>query len=549
MRTTRLSLHVALSLSLTALAAACGSSGNPTQTGGTTSGSGGSPGTTTLSLPQFVHGAARVDSAAFTQIPIVIGVSGAVPDAVDVTVDGAAASAALDGDRFVATVDVQGLSAGAHTVVASTKSGASVTGTLTVGNGSLQFTDYAKDSVAYNGHLLHDVAGDALAYTWIDARTGKHALYLNRLDGAFARIAPDDVVLNDPADEPLSGYTAFGKDAIGVVYRTAKPNDTHWLVKMRVVDRDGKEKVPVMDLTGSGAAFSMAQAGVDPGGFSAAWLQITPSPDPQPVPVEIRFSRWDAAANKLVGPITIDSDQPAPANSTEGPQRLEPLAEIGIACNDKVCLVSYTRDVYDSLVLLNIPKLFLAVVDLATGTLVAAPKAVSKNDWDTQMFGHHLVARDDGSFALVYTSNDTAAAVSPKSPCDDMLERDLLRAVMIDATGKQMGSPKPIFDNEGTRQYPRIAPHPAGFALFWEDQRSECGPSGHIRMAANVTAPDFSSLLDPYLEIPGSIGLPPEDPTLAVTGTSFVVSWSDNRHGMGIIDPHPEIFFDTYWQK
>jgi hypothetical protein len=149
----------------------------------------------------------------------------------------------------------------------------------------------------------------------------------------------------------------------------------------------------------------------------------------------------------------------------------------------------------------------------------------------------------------VYTANDTVAAVNPKSPCDNMLERDLLFAAKLDGNGKLQGKPKPIFDFEGTREYPRIAAHPEGFALFWEDQRSECNPNGHIGMAFNVTAPDLGSLLDPYLEAPGSIALPPEDPTLAVTGTSFVSAWSDNRHGNGILAPKSEIFLDTYWRK
>jgi len=69
-----------------------------------------------------------------------------------------------------------------------------------------------------------------------------------------------------------------------------------------------------------------------------------------------------------------------------------------------------------------------------------------------------------------------------------------------------------------------------------------------LGMAANVTGPDLASLLDPYLEMPGSIGLPPEDPTLAVTGTSFVVGWSDSRDGDNLAAPETEIFFDTYWR-
>src|SRR5205085_2087759 len=107
---------------------------------------------------------------------------------------------------------------------------------------------------------------------------------------------------------------------------------------------------------------------------------------------------------------------------------------------------------------------------------------------------------------LVYTANDTAAAVTPKSPCDTTLERDLLFAVHLDATGAPVGTPKPIFDEQGSRQYPRIAIDPAGFALFWEDQREECSPGGHIRMTANVVSPDLSKLLDPYAATPGSIG-------------------------------------------
>src|SRR5438552_16499643 len=62
------------------------------------SGTGGGP--TALSLPQFVHGAAYVDTLGFTSIPVVVGVSGSLPDGVDVSVDGAVTAAQLDGDRF-----------------------------------------------------------------------------------------------------------------------------------------------------------------------------------------------------------------------------------------------------------------------------------------------------------------------------------------------------------------------------------------------------------------------------------------------------------------
>lgn len=522
--------------------------------GNTTTGSGstgsGQMGATTLSLPQFVHGAAYVDGDLHASIPIVVSFSGTTPEGVDVSIDDAVTAAELDGDRFVATIDAASLTDGKHVLIATAKGATGkIEASLTSAKGSLQFTDFANDGPAYSGHLALDPSGEEIRHTWISIVGGKHQLSMSHLDGAFQRIEDTvDAVLNAPGDEPLNGYTAFAPGGLGVVYRTAKPGDTHWSVKLRVVDGWGSEKVPAQDLTGAGAAFSMQAAGADATGFSAAWLHITPpaSPTDPPLPVELRFARWDTTTNTLQGPITLDTDQP---DAGDGVQRLEPLGEIQIACNSTVCVVTYVRQRYDGLVLLNVPKLHVAVVDLATGAMVGSPEPVAENNWDTQLFGQHVIAMPDQTFRVIYTANDTSAAVTPKSPCDEMLERDTLFTLALGADGKVL-SRRALFDEEGTRQYPRLAAHPGGFALLWEDQRSLCAArGGRIRMSANVANPGLDGLLDPYLELPGSVGLPPEDPTLAVAGTNVVVGWSDNRHGMGLLDPKNEIFLDTYWRR
>jgi hypothetical protein len=513
----------------------------------------GEAGATTLSLPQLVHGVARVDTSAFLTIPVVVAVAGASPTSVQVTIDTGSPVTAMstDATHFVATVDVSGLSSGSHMLIATAAGGAMVNGSLIVDTGSLKFTSYATAGPAYSSHILPAPSGDQLAFTWVSVANGMtHQLYLNYLDGAGTRLLPADVVLNDPADVPLTGYTAFSSAGIGVVYNVIDPATSHWHVKMRVVDANGNDTVPTMDLTQGQDAFSLAAAGVDPGGFSGAWLHISPETDAgvEP-PVEVRFARWDLATSTLVGPIVLDSDQPQAAASTQGPQMLEPLAEMGIACNQSICLVLYSRDVYNTEVQLNEAKLFLATVNLSTGQLAGTPQAVEDTDWDAQMFGQQIVALADGSFVLVYTAIDTAVAINPITACDMTEERDLLFAVQIDATGKLMGVPAPVFNFQGSREYPRIAQHPDGWALFWEDQRSECNATGgHIGMAMNVAAPDLTSLLDPYLEAPGSIGLPPEYPSLAVTGTNFVAAWSDNRDGNGLAEPEPELFLETYWR-
>jgi hypothetical protein len=557
---------------MAATAAACGSSGKDNgatasdagagDTGGSEAAGGGDggSGSSTLSFPQLVHGVARVDQTAFPKIPLVVATTGAPPAVVKVTLDGAnavtATVLATDATQLIATLDVSTLPAGPHALAATATSGAgqtvgTATGSLVVGAGSLQFTKYADVGPAYASHVLVAPSGDRLGFTWVSIANGKtHRLFLDYLDGAGARLLPADVVINDPSDEPLTGYTAFSGDDIGVVYNVAQPAGSHWLVKMRVVDSTGAEKVPAIDLTQGDGAFALAAAGADPGGFSAAWLHIRPLDDAGAVqPVEIRYARYDMKANKLVGPIVLDSDQPQAAGSTQGVQQLEPLAELGIACNQTICLVLYSRDIYNAEVDLNVAKLFLATVNLASGQLVGTPQPLETTDWDMQMFGEQIVALPDGSFVVAYTAVDTAAAVTPITTCDSSEERDLVFSVKVDATGKVQGTPQPIFDFQGSREYPRIAPHPAGWALFWEDQRSECNTTGgHIGMAMNVASPDLKSLLDPYLEASGSIGLPPEDPSLAVTGTSFVAAWSDDRDGMGLTAPKPELFLETYWR-
>src|SRR5437667_12699431 len=54
-------------------------------------------------LPQFIHGAARVNTVSFGSIPIVVQITGEIPDTVEVALDGASPSSAIaEAGRFVA---------------------------------------------------------------------------------------------------------------------------------------------------------------------------------------------------------------------------------------------------------------------------------------------------------------------------------------------------------------------------------------------------------------------------------------------------------------
>lgn len=530
--------------------------------GGANNGGAGGGVHASVSFPQMIRGAAYADSTVYPSLPLVVEVKDVEPDTVTVSLDGGApiAAVALGKGKFRADIDAAKAGPGKHQLSAQVTAGGGIVGesqgTLSIDTSSKRFTEYGKVGPGLTGTLHLDTAGDRLGLSWVDVRSGKHQLYLSWLDGAYERIAPDDIVLNAAGDTALSGYTALSRESstLGAVYRVPGADGGHWFVKLRGVNLDGVEKFPAIDLTAGEAAFSVIAAGADPKGVSGAWLHIRP-PDPKTgevFPVELRFARYNLEKGALEEPLTLDQDQPQPAGATEGPLRLEPLADLGIACNDEVCVVSYTRNVWNSFVQLNIPKLHLAVVALGSNH-VSPPVPVAKADWDTQNMGiasgHHLIALHDGTFALVYSANDTAAAVTPKSPCDDASPRNTFFAARLDAKGALIGKPKAMFDHEGQREYPRLAPHPGGFAMFWEDQRSYCGSSGHFRMSPALVGEDLTAPLSPYLELPGSVGTPPSTPDLAVTGTNAAVLWSDNRVTNSVLDPRPEIFLDTFWHE
>lgn len=515
------------------------------------SGTGGAAPQTALTLPQFIGAAAWVDTVMQSAIPLVVDVTGPIPDAVEVVLDGVATPAVAEAGRYVATLAVGSLSEGTHDIIARARTAgvdvSQVKGTLVAGAGSRQVTSFSHDGAALAGNVVVGRSVDALELTWRAGLEPKRGFVRRRVDGAFRPLDTADTLISAPEHDALDGETAFGPDGVAVAYRVTRPSDQRWEVKLRAVGHDGKEQVPVTDLTAGGASYSVVAAGADPRGYSAAWLHLRSAVDGMSPPVELRYARYDLETKQLLGPLTLDTDEPPPMGSMEGTQRLEPLGEIDIACNDALCLVSYSRQVYNAYVQLNFAKLFVAAIDLTTGVATTAV-AVSAIDWDTQLFGHHLVALPDGSFAMTYTATDTAAAVDPKDPCDTTIQRDLLRFVRFDAKGTQLAKPSVILDHEGSRQFPRLAPHPSGFAMLWEDQRSYCGSqTGHLRMAASFL--DAAGKLGDYHELPDSIGIPPEDPMVTVLGTNAELIWSDNRHGGGIFDLKLELYADTLWSK
>jgi hypothetical protein len=106
-----------------------------------------------------------------------------------------------------------------------------------------------------------------------------------------------------------------------------------------------------------------------------------------------------------------------------------------------------------------------------------------------------------------------------------------------------------MFEQVDDRDEPFLLAHPDRFGvLAWWDHRSYTleWPDGRIELFAATVGADVSAadeVLFPHARcIAGTSML-----HAAPAGTNVLLIWLDERHGGGILDPRPEIYFETIW--
>ena len=541
----RLSVFAAAS----ALLAGCGSDeaiggGGDAGTGGTgatdggVDGSGGSAGAgqTTLSFPQAIGDKAFVDSTLHPTIRLVIEPVGDAPEKVDVVVGGTTIVAEQESDRFVASLDVSGLAAGDHAAIASAMLGGETVATaelsLRVRAGSARLTEFDSVGPTITATVHHDAARDRALATWVDVRDGTHHAYLATLDGHGAKVGTDRQV-DTGAARTLRVHSALGSDTIGLHYQ----EDDGAAIRswFRVAELDGDGLGEPIDLSGSGSTAFGGAVAWDGEAYGVAWKQIDAGE------VEIRWARIHPDDGLVAGPLAVMRTDDANGGSLGG------LGPLSMACSARVCALAYPRKLYNALVDLDLDKVRLAVIDVGAGAL-SSVAPVDATDWDLQ--ADPAVTRlDSGEFLLTYTRSDTRLVSA--DPCDDTLGRYIVYGIRLDVDAEPVSvAPYALVDEPAVRFQTTLAPYGERALIAWEDQRSQCAPMGANRLAINVadiTAPE-GAVVDPYLELPESVLLGQSTPSLMAVGTNGWVAWTDNRNGLGIIDPRPELFLDALWR-
>jgi hypothetical protein len=241
----------------------------------------------------------------------------------------------------------------------------------------------------------------------------------------------------------------------------------------------------------------------------------------------------------VTGPVAVAASGPATEADPIG--GFEPFSFIDVAVLGDLSLVGFVRGHYDELLGMEIPKSQLALVD-ADGTVEYGAYAGLETD-----FTFHRECRVftvGGSFVAVWSASDLL------DPSDN--PPNLFYATRTDGDGaldpgRRAGTV--MFDAVDDRDEPFLIATPAALgALAWLDHRAyTLDPArGRIELYAAPVGEDLRTgeeAVFPHARFVAGTSML----FAAAAGTNALLIWIDERHGMGIMDPKPEAYFETAW--
>lgn len=510
------------------------SSGGPAETGASETGATTGGGAPAVRLPQAVAGAMSADPMLYSTLPVHVATSGAI-DAVTVRLDDEAEVAASMGTgTWVAEVAVMGAELGVHTLTATASGPDGVleaSAELVLTSGGIQWTDVVIDGNA-GTPVLHRRAGEDLLWlTWADGSEGVNRRgWLEPIDGA-GRSQGERVALTPAEDDVPYARAAVGQSRVAVLYQL--PGGGPYFNRLRVVDFEGGEVVAPLELEPPGGFGSFGgDVFYDGAGFVATFRSNDGMGGG-----DVWWMRVEEASGAVTGPKIV-------ASSGDGDPDggFDPFSVISVAGDEQTAVISFVRERYNGALDLLIPK--AQVVSVTADGTVDGPDAVASGS-DFLWHWEAKVETVGDEVMLLWCTDDLN---DPNIPIPTALRGGLVAPA--DAVGNDRGQGTVLVQAEETRGEPAfVATEEAPGILLWTDQRSYVDlQNGRIEMMA-ARALDDSLTVD-EAEVVGHARF------IAGTahfggqgaGTNAVVVWIDERHGNGIVDPKPEVFFETIWR-
>ena len=486
------------------------------------------PNELSASLPQFVDGFAYVSSSVYETIPLRIEVGGR-PESVTVIVGETTieADAGSDGlwNASVFTADLSGEVAVEVTVSASDADPASASATLLVGDDGVQFTDFEEIGMASTPTLhWHD---DTLWLTWVDASTDPRRAWIQELDGGLRPVG--DRVALTPADvDVVNAQAELLGESIGVLYQI--PGGGPYFNTFRIVDFEGTERLAPQnlngerfgsfggDLTTDGEAFLVVYRSNNGAGLSDIyWMRVTPD-------------------GSVTGPTIIAS-----SGMGDPIGAFPPFTFVEIAAGEEFSVVTWVREEFDTMLELEVWRSQAAVVRNSDGAVDG--EGTMPVD---AVFSYYQEAH-------VYEVGD---AIVPLWTAQDLANPEanppwLLYGAVLDPT--DIPSPRffpdvEIVDAPLARYDQALVAHPEHFAiLIQSDERTRASMDGqHIELWTSTLDANLAVTSDLVIDHARFIASTSEMNGVPL-GTNAVITWIDERHGSGLLDPRPEVYLEMLW--
>ncbi len=487
---------------------------------------------TEVALPQAVDGAMWANRVVYAELPLRIEVTGDAAT-VTVTVDDTAPVSAVDedGDRtWTANLQITSLADGFHSL-AATATGyegetVSAAASLGIGTTGVQLTSFGDHGGAATPRIhWHD---GHVWLTWCDRREGNRKAWLQRIDGG-GRLQGHPVLLVDSEAETLYARTAFGESSIGILYQEpGGPYETYFTV----VDFAGHERLaPIaldpMDWYGSfGGGVSF-----DGDAFVAAWRVNNGSGKS-----EVRWLRVVESGLEVTGPKAV-----AASGDDDPIGGFEPISFITVDAIGNRSMIGFVRKRYDSALEMSIPKSQVVLVD-KTGTVLSADYAGIEADWT---FHHECRVFAVGDRFLPIWSAQDLTSSEQNIPTS-------FYATQADETGAldpDRGKGETVVAAPDHRVEMSFVEHPDEFGvLAWLDERSYAADISSGRIELYVAPVDEELQAETEVVFPHARFIEGTAQLGQVAaGSNTLLIWLDERHGNGITDPKPEVWFETAW--
>jgi len=439
----------------------------------------------------------------------------------------------LGHEGWLANISIADLSDGSYTVraIADSKSGPlESSAELLISRQGSQLTDF--ETVGFAGAPTLHRRNQKLMVTWTDRSATKAEAWLQEIDGAGRWLGEPISLVNDE-QETLYARTAFGDDSIGILYQE---NGGPYLNYFKVVDFDGKEIVPAMALEEPGYQGSYGgDIKFSNGHYFVIWRSNNGPEDSS-----IHWMKFATDTFTKTGPLKVASAGPGTAVQPDG--TFLPISKMSLAVHDETSLVSFVRSYWHPWLAMKIDKAQVITLS-ATGNI---EEEIYNGGSIALTYAHESRIFHNGeNFISLWSEVDLNAP-------QDNSDETIFKAERYSKFGRRtnnLSGPSTLLQAPGHRAEPYLVNRPEQPSILaWTDNRStkEELLEGRIEL--------FAAPLSSQLNLGEEVVVPHArfiEGTSHLQGqaqdTNVLLTWIDQRHGSGLFDPKPELWFETLW--